>query len=84
MVTGAATLHGSLIVSLLPDFTPQVGDTFFIVNHLTSGTGNFSVENLPVLPGGIMMEIDYADPGVTLTVVITSTETHLFLPMILR
>ena len=84
VVTGAATLHGSLIVSLLPDFTPQVGDTFFIVNHLTSGTGNFSVENLPVLPGGIMMEIDYADPGVTLTVVITSTETHLFLPMILR
>ena len=84
VVTGAATLQGTLNVSLLPDFTPQAGDTFFIVNHLTSGTGNFSVENLPVLPGGLMFEIDYADPGVTLTVVSGSTDSFIFLPMIVR
>jgi hypothetical protein len=84
VVTGAATLQGILNVNLLPDFTPQAGDTFFIVNHLTSGTGNFSVENLPVLPGGLMFEIDYADPGVTLTVVSGSTDSFIFLPMIVR
>ncbi len=84
VVTGAATLQGTLNVTLIPGFTPQAGDTFFIVNHLTSGTGNFSVENLPVLPGGLMMEIDYADPGVTLTVVGGSTDSFIFLPMIVR
>ena len=84
VVTGAATLSGILNVSLINGFEPQLGDTFFIVDHPTSGTGNFSVENLPVLPGGLMMEINYADPGVTLTVVSGSTDTFIFLPMIVR
>ncbi len=84
IVTGFATLSGTLKITLLPDFTPQAGDSFFIVNHLTSGTGNFTVENLPDLPGGLTFEIDYADPGVTLTVVSGSTETFIFLPMIVR
>ncbi len=84
VVTGAATLSGILNVSLINGFEPQLGDTFFIVDHPTSGTGNFSVENLPVLPGGLMMEINYADPGVTLTVVSGSTDTLIFLPMIVK
>lgn len=84
VVSGAAILNGRLNVTILPGFTPQAGDTFFIVNHLTSGTGNFSVENLPVLPGGLMFEIGYADPGVTLTVVGGSTDSFIFLPMIVR
>jgi hypothetical protein len=84
VVTGAATMNGTLTVSLLDGFMPELGDTFFIVNHLTSGTGNFTEENLPVLPGGLMFEIDYADPGVTLTVVSTSTDTFIFLPLIIK
>jgi len=84
IVTGAATLQGTLNVTLMPGFTPQAGDSFFIVNHIISGTGKFTIENLPVLPGGLMMEIDYSDPGVTLTVVSTSTDTFIFLPMIVR
>ena len=84
VVTGATTLQGTLNVTLMPGFSPQAGDTFFIVNHPTSGTGNFTVENLPVLPGGLIMEIDYSDPGVTLTVVSTSTDSFIFLPLILR
>ena len=84
VVTGNATMQGTLDVSLLPGFTPQAGDTFFIVNHLTSGTGNFTVENLPTLPGGLMFEIDYADPGVTLTVVSGSTDSFIFLPLIIK
>jgi hypothetical protein len=77
-------MAGTLNVTLLPGFSPQEGDTFFIVNHLTSGTGNFSIENLPDLPGSLMFEIDYADPGVTLTVVSRSTDTFIFLPMIIK
>lgn len=84
VVTGATTLQGTLNVTLMPGFSPQAGDTFFIVNHPTSGTGNFTVENLPVLPGGLIMEIDYSDLGVTLTVVSTSTDSFIFLPLILR
>ncbi len=84
VVTGAATLQGTLNVTLLPGFTPQAGDTFFIVDHITSGTGNFSVENLPDLPGGLTIEIDYSDEGVTLTVLRTGTDTFIFLPMIVR
>jgi len=84
IVTGAASMAGTLNVTLLPGFSPQEGDTFFIVNHLTSGTGNFSIENLPDLPGSLMFEIDYADPGVTLTVVSRSTDTFIFLPMIIK
>jgi hypothetical protein len=84
IVTGAASMAGTLNVTLLPGFSPQEGDTFFIVNHLISGTGNFSIENLPDLPGSLMFEIDYADPGVTLTVVSRSTDTFIFLPMIIK
>jgi len=84
VVTGDATLSGILNVSLIDGFEPKLGDSFFIVNHLESGTFNFSVENLPDLTGGLMMEIAYADPGVTLTVVSGSTDSFIYLPMIVR
>ncbi len=68
IVDGLATMQGILNVSLLPGFTPQLGDTFFIIDH-TTGTGTFETVNLPTLSGGLKLEIAYADPGVTLTVV---------------
>lgn len=68
IVDGLATMQGILNVSLLPGFTPQLGDTFFIIDH-TTGTGTFETVNLPTLSGGLKLEAAFADPGVTLTVV---------------
>jgi hypothetical protein len=87
IVTGAATMNGTLTVTLLPGFTPQEGDTFFIIDHSgegSSGTGDFDTINLPDLAGSLEMEIEFADPGVTLTVVSTSTDSFIFLPMIIK
>jgi hypothetical protein len=86
IVTGAATMNGTLTVTLLPGFTPQEGDTFFIIDHSgegSSGTYTFDTVDLPDLPGGLSLEIDFADPGVTLTVV-GSGDTFIFLPMIIK
>ena len=83
VVTGAATLQGTLNVTLLPGFTPQEGDTFFIIDY-SSGTGTFDTVNLPDLPGGLSLEADFLVDGVTLTVVSASADTFIFLPLILR
>jgi len=86
VVTGTATmLYGTLNVTLEPGYTPQEGDTFVIIEH-TTGTGTFEygTVTLPDLPGGLELEINFSDPGVTLTVVNTSTDSFIFLPMIVR
>ncbi len=60
IVDRLATMQGILNISLLPGFTPQLGDTFFIIDH-TTGTGTFETVNLPTLSGGLKLEIAYAD-----------------------
>lgn len=82
VVTGTATMHGTLTVTVLPGFTPQVGDTFFIIDHVT-GTGTFDTVSLPPLDGGLEMEIDFSDDGVTLTVVEGDTFS-IYLPLIVK
>jgi|LSQX01.2.fsa_nt_gb hypothetical protein len=71
-VTGTATMAGTLDVSLINDFEPQVGDSFFIIDHSgegSSGTGTFDTVSLPTLDGGLKLESDFSDEGVTLTVI---------------
>ena len=82
VVTGTATMEGTLNVSLINDFTPQVGQEFSIITH-TTGTGEFDTVNLPTLTGGLSLEIAFSDPEVTLTVVNGGGYT-IFLPLILR
>ncbi len=48
-VTGAATLNGTLQISLSSGFIPEVGNTFDIVTS-ASRTGTFSSISLPALP----------------------------------
>ena len=62
--------YGTLNVTLETGYTPEEGDEFVIISH-TTGTGTFEYGTVTLLdlPDGLMMEIDYADPGVTLTVV---------------
>ena len=50
-VTGLLTLGGTLDVSLLGAFAPQVGNTFDLFDA-TSVAGNFAFINLPALTGG--------------------------------
>jgi len=82
VVTGTATMHGTITVTVLPGFTPQAGDTFFIIDHVT-GTGTFDTVSLPPLDGGLEMEIDFSDDGVTLTVVEGDTFS-IYLPLIVK
>jgi len=83
VVTGTATMNGTLNVTLMTGFTPQAGNTFFIIDH-TTVTGTFETVNLPDLDGGLELEADFSDEGVTLTVVSTSTDTFIFLPLIIK
>ncbi len=84
IVTETATMQGILNITLLPGFTPQAGDIFFIINHPYSGTGTFDTVNLPDLAGGLEFEVDFSDPGVTLSVISTNTDGFIFLPLIIK
>lgn len=81
VVTGSAILGGTLNVSLLPGFEPQVDQVLNIITYGT-GTYEFDTENLPELTGGLKLEIAYSDPGVTLTVI--SDNSYIYLPLITR
>ena len=86
VVTETATMnYGTLNVTLEPGYIPQEGDEFVIIEH-TTGTGTFKdgTVTLPNLPGGLELEINFSDPGVTLTVVSGSTDSFIYLPMIVR
>ncbi len=71
-VSGAATLGGTLNVTLIGGFTPSIGNTFTI---LTAGslTGTFAAaQNLPTLPIGSAWQVIYGSTEVMLTVVASS------------
>jgi hypothetical protein len=80
-VTSLAILNGTLNVSLINDFEPNLGYTFLIVSYATHD-GEFAVVNLPDLPSGLAWQIAYGETGVTLTVV--EQPLRLFLPLIVK
>lgn len=63
-VTGTATMAGTLNVSLIDGFIPQVGDSFTILPYSTR-SGGFSALNLPE---EYRWGIDYGYSGLTLSV----------------
>lgn len=63
-VTGTATMAGTLNVSLIDGFIPQVGDSFTILPYGTR-SGGFSTLNVPE---GYRWGFQYAYSGVILTV----------------
>ena len=67
VVTGAATLDGTLDVSLIDTFSPSAGQSFSILTY-GSHTGTFSTLNLPDLDPGLAWEVAYGSSAVTLTV----------------
>ena len=83
VVTGNANLAGTLDVSLLGEFHPSPGDSFTVLTY-GSRTGTFTTVNLPLPPpqAGMEWEIEYGSNALILTAV--STNTYLFLPMVIR
>lgn len=65
-VIGAASLAGTLDISLANSFVPSYGETFEIVDA-GSLTGTFSSVNDPL--NGITFSVAYTSSGVTLTAV---------------
>ncbi|MGH7568263.1 MAG: beta strand repeat-containing protein [Gemmatimonadales bacterium] len=70
-VSGAATLAGTLNVTLIGGFTPSIGNNFTI---LTAGSlsGTFGAPNLPTLPVGSAWQVTYGAADVVLSVVTSS------------
>jgi hypothetical protein len=68
IVTGVATLAGTLDVRLNGGFTPSLGDSFTIMRY-ASRTGQFNPVHLPDLPDGLEWNVSYAGTGLTLDVV---------------
>jgi hypothetical protein len=66
-ITGTATLDGTLNVTLLPDFTANVGDTYQV---LTFGSlnGTFATTNLPDLGNGLVLDPVYTSNSLNLVV----------------
>ena len=67
-VSGTADFDGSLNISLINNFTPQLGDTF-VISTYTSQTGTFATVNAPALAGGLVFQPTYGTNNLTLTVV---------------
>ena len=71
-VTGSATLAGTLAVSLVNGFTPQLGDSFEIMTF-GSLAGQFSnVTGLGIAPG-LQWDVAYGSTNITLTAAAENT-----------
>ena len=75
-VSGAATLDGTLTISLADGFIPNLGDTFQIVSF-ASRTGQFATINGLNIGGGLAFQADYSATGLTLTTVSAAASPQL-------
>ncbi len=67
VVTGEATLAGTLDVSLIPGFTPSAGQNLTIMTY-ASHTGEFDMLNLPSLPGDLEWVLEYGPTALLLKI----------------
>jgi autotransporter-associated beta strand protein len=70
-VTGAATLAGTLDVSLVGGFTPQLDNAFQIITAAGLGGTSFTDLVLPPLAGNLGWHLDYGATALTLSVVLS-------------
>jgi T5SS/PEP-CTERM-associated repeat protein len=68
-VSGAASLAGTLEVSLLNGFMPMAGDAFQILTASGGRSGVFGNEILPALGGGLNWDVQYNPNSVVLSVI---------------
>lgn len=67
-VTGAATIDGALRINLIDEFTPQGGESFTLITAAGGVFGQFSIEDLPELSGGLEWDVSYTGTEVILSV----------------
>ena len=67
-VTGAATLAGTLAVSLIGGFMPKPATCSRSSRHPGSVAASFANANLPTLAGGLVWNVNYGANSVTLSV----------------
>jgi len=79
-VTGTATLDGTLYV--ITTFTPDYGQTFTIMTY-GSHSGEFSILNLPTLPGDLEWTLEYGENALLLKTPPPEFE-YIFLPLVMR
>ena len=72
--SGAATLNGTLAISLINGFTPSLGQTFQIMTY-ASRSGDFSTMTGQSLGGGLMFQRNVGATSVVLEVVLEPTPT---------
>ena len=70
-VTGAATLGGTLIVSLINNFTPMAGNSFQILTANGGLTGTFATEVLPALTTNLVWQVEYSNNSILLGVALS-------------
>jgi T5SS/PEP-CTERM-associated repeat protein len=68
-VSGAASLAGTLEVSLLGGYMPMAGDAFQVLTASGGRSGMFSNEILPALNGGLNWDVQYNPNSVVLSVI---------------
>ncbi|TWU29949.1 hypothetical protein [Bythopirellula polymerisocia] len=69
---GAATLAGTLNVSLAAGYAPSLGDSFQILSAGSGRSGMFTTENLPTLTTGLNWDTEYSSNALTLQVIAAS------------
>ena len=68
LVSGSATLAGTLDVSLIDGFTPSIGNVFEVVHANGGVLGGFPTLSLPTIPNGMAWTIVYTGVAVFLNV----------------
>jgi T5SS/PEP-CTERM-associated repeat protein len=70
-ISGAASIAGTLEVSLLEGFIPMAGDSFQLLTAGGGRTGTFLNEVLPSLPSGLDWDLAYNPNSIVLSVIST-------------
>jgi len=70
-VSDSASLAGNLNVSLATGYKPSAGDVFPIITAGGGITGSLNLAAAPVLPGGMLWDLDVTATNVLLSVVAT-------------
>ena len=69
-ISGTATFDGTLDISLVQGYTPQLNDSFQIITFgQRSGTSNFANLNFPTLEAGLAFQTEFNTDSLTLSVV---------------
>ena len=68
-IAGSISLSATLDAILINEFSPSIGDTFTIISADGGITGTFTTANIPLLSGGLSLDLIYRPTFVALEVI---------------